>query len=303
MSQKEQSKSKTGLQKLYIAEVLQDDAALYSAGTPEWLAPAAEAAQTPTTSSSTQYADDAPFEQLEAEAETKVDLTITGISLEMLAKITGKTFDATTGRIYDHKGTAPYFALSFRSKKSNGKYRYYQYLKGKFSVPGEEHATETDKPDPKTVKLTYTAIFSEHVFNLGAKSETAKKVVGDEDADAFSGATWFSTVQVPGVASVEPLALSSSVPVDDATGVSRSADITLTFNNALVVASLSNILLLDNNSAVVTCAKSLDSTKKIATLNPDTDLAASTAHTIVIGGVKDIYGQTLTTIVTFTTGT
>ena len=145
-------KSKVGLDSLYIAEVLTDDSSTYSADTPEYLAPAAEASQEPTTNSETQYADDQPYEVMTSEGETKISLVITGAPLEMIAKLTGRVFDATTGRMYDNSGaTAPYFALSFRSQKSNGKYRYYQFLRGRFDMPKEAAATKSDSPDPKTL--------------------------------------------------------------------------------------------------------------------------------------------------------
>ena len=54
-------KSRIGLDSLYIAEVTADSAAAYTADTPEYLAPAAEATQQPATNQSTQYADDQPY--------------------------------------------------------------------------------------------------------------------------------------------------------------------------------------------------------------------------------------------------
>ena len=91
----------------------------------------------------------------------------------------------------------PYFALSFRSLKSNGSYRYYQYLKGRFSAPTEETATKGDSPDPKTTQLTYTAIPTVYEFDLGDINAAVKRVFGDEDTDNFSATGWFSQVQTP----------------------------------------------------------------------------------------------------------
>ncbi|GAP11744.1 phage major tail protein, phi13 family [Bellilinea caldifistulae] len=295
-------KSKIGLSSLYVAEVTQDDALGYAADTPEYLAPAAEASQEPTTSFEIQYADDQPYDVMTSEGDTKINLTVTGMPIEMLAKITGRVFDPTTGRMFDNAGVAPYFALSFRSLKSNGKYRYYQYLKGKFDMPKEETATKGEKPEPKTLQLTFTAIKTVYKFDLGGGVfDSVKRVVGDEDTTNFNGANWFNAVQVPGVGSISALALMSSVPLNDATGVSVSANLTLTFNNALKDFATSGVVLLkSSDGTVITTSNSLDATKKIITIDPTSNLTASTNYLLTYA-VMDIYGQTLNGAIQFTT--
>ena len=137
-------KSAVGLRDIYYALVTQDDASAYAAGTPAYFAPAMTASQAPATNSKTVYADDGPFEVAVNEGETKIDFEVTNIPMEVLAAVLGKVFDAATGRVFDNGGTPPDVALSFRSLKSNGSYRYYQFLKGKFSAPIEEQASSTD---------------------------------------------------------------------------------------------------------------------------------------------------------------
>jgi len=291
-------RSLIGLDSLYVAEVTADSAAAYTAGTPAWLAPAAEASQEPTTSFEIQYADDQPYEVMASEGETKIALKVTGIPLEMLAKITGRVWDATTGRMYDNAAVPPYFALSFRSQKSNGSYRYYQYLKGRFDMPKDEAATLAEKAEPKTVDLTYTAIRTVHKFDLGDIDDTVKRVVGDTDVVAFSATSWFSQVQVPGVVTPSALALSSSDPIDDATGVGVSTNQTLTFNNALK--STLGIAMVKTDGTIKPCTITLDATSKIVTIDPTTNMATTSVY-IITYAVEDIYGQTLTGAINFTT--
>ena len=292
-------RSVIGLNSLYVAEVTLDDASAYTAGTPAWLAPAAEASAEPSSSFEIQYADDQPYEVMASEGETKIGLKVTGIPLELLASMTGRVWDATTGRMYDNAGVAPYFALSFRSRKSNGSYRYYQYLKGRFDMPKDAVATLGEKAEPKVVEMTYTAIRTVYEFDLGDINDSVKRIVGDTDVIAFDETSWFSQVQVPGVVAPSALALSSSVPTDAATGVSVSANQTLTFNNALP--STAGITLVKaSDGTVVASAKSLDATSKIVTINPTSNLDAATAYLIVYA-VEDIYGQTLEGAVNFTT--
>ena len=186
MANADEYKSKIGLDSLYIAEVTADSASAYTSGTPQWLAPAAEASQEPSTSFAIQYADDQPYDVATAEGETKISLKVTGLDLETLALITGKVFDDTTGRMYDNGGVAPFMALGFRSMKSSGTYRYYWFLKGKFDMPKEATATLADKPDPKTLDLTYTAIRTVYQFDRCRYHDSVKRVMGDDDTAAFS---------------------------------------------------------------------------------------------------------------------
>ena len=294
-------KSRIGLDSLYIAEVTVDSAAAYTADTPEYFAPAAEASQEPATSFEIQYADDQPYDVMSGEGPTKITLSVTNIPAEMLAKITGNVFDASTGRVFDHTATPPYMALMFRSLKSNGKYRYYSYLKGQFSMPKEETATKGEKPEPKTMQLEYTAIKTVYSFDLGSINGTVKRVIGDEDTTNFSATGWFTQVQTPTTVAPSALALSSSDPVDAATDVAITKTCTLTFNNALINNAIYNVALIDpSDGSVIASAISLDTTKKIVTINPTASLENSTAYLIVYN-VIDIYAQNLSGAVNFTT--
>jgi phi13 family phage major tail protein len=302
MANEGEYKSKVGLDSLYVAAVTADSASAYTAGSPTYLAPAAEASLEPTTSFEIQYADDQPYDVMTAEGDTKVKLVITGIDMATLAAITGRIYDAATGRMYDNGGSAPYYALGFRSLKSNGSYRYFWFLKGKFDMPKEEIATKGEKPEPKTLELTFTAIRTTYKWTIGSVTDSHKRVMGDSDATGFSGTTWFSQVQVYGATSPSALALSSSTPADAATGVSVSANQTLTFNNALAANFQTEgvgIYTLTTMAAVA-ATLTIDTDKKVITINPDSNLTGATAYAITYY-VKDIYNQTLKGAINFTT--
>ena len=293
-------RSAIGLDSLYIAEVTQDDASAYVADTPEYLAPAAEASIEPSQSTETQYADDQAYDVMYAEGESKIKVKITGMPAEMYAKILGREFDTASGRVFDNAGTPPYMAFSFRSLKSNGSYRYFQFLKGRFNVPKDAAATKGDTPDPKTVELEYTAIKTIYEWDLGDVTDSVKRVFGDSDTTNFSATGWFTTVQVPSVVAPSALALSSSDPADGASGVLVTKTITLTFNNALINNAIYMVVVTKADGTVVACTNSLDSTKKIMTVNPDASLDASSTYIVAIA-VTDIYGDTLQTAVNFET--
>ena len=294
-------KSRVGLDSLYIAEVTVDDASTYTADTPEYLAPAAEASMEPTTSFEIQYADDQPYDVMEAEGDTKINLKITNLPAEMYAKLLGRPFDAVSGRVFDNGGVAPYVALSFRSLKANGSYRYFQFLKGKFATPKEEAATKGEKPEPKVLEMIYTAIKTVHEWDLGDVTDSVKRIFGDADTDNFSATGWFSQVQTPSVSAPSALAMSVADPVDAATGVAVTKTCTLTFNNALLSTAIYNVSLIKpSDGSIVAGAITLDVTKKIVSVDPTASLSAATDYLLVYN-VIDIYAQNLSGAVNFTT--
>jgi phi13 family phage major tail protein len=293
-------KSTIGLDSVYIAEVTVDSAAAYTADTPEIFAPAMEASVEPNQATETQYADDQAYDVMFSRGEVKFTFDVTNIPAEMIAKISGMEFDATTGRVYDNGGTPPYMALSFRSLKSNGSYRYYQFLKGKFEVPKESFGTKGASPEPKPNQVVFTAIKTTYKWDLGDINDGVYRVFGDDDTTNFSETGWFTSVQQPAVGAPAALSLSSSVPVDGATGVVITSNLTLTFNNALINNAINNVALILADGTAIACTNSLDATKKIMTINPDASLAAATAH-ILVYAVMDIYGQDLQGAVNFTT--
>jgi phi13 family phage major tail protein len=189
-----------GLDSLYVAEILEDVLGTFTTDTPQYLAPVAEASQASTINSVTIPADDQPYEIITTKGETVISLKVTNIPLGLLALLTGEGYDETTGTYYEYGGVAPYFALMFRSLKSNGSYRYYCFPKCKFDVPDEAAATRGDTPDPKIMELTVHAIKTTCKFAIDVDIEDGlTRIIGDEDVAGFDGATWFTQVPVPEV--------------------------------------------------------------------------------------------------------
>ena len=300
-SNAEEYKSVIGLRDLYITEVTADSAAAYTTDTPEYFAPAAEANIEPSTSRAVQYADDQPYAIMTGEGETVIKLKVTGIPLEMLAKILGKEFDAVNGVMYDNNGQSPDMALAFRSKKSNGNYRYYWFFKGRFDMPKENAITEGESPEPQVTEITYTAIPTIHTWTMpSGGTDSSKGTRGDEDTTNFSATGWFTAVRTPDWSAPASLALSSSDPTDGAAAVVVTKTITLTFNNALPAGAINHVIVAKADGTLVACTNSLDATSKIMTVNPDASLDAASVYIVSIG-VTDIYGDGLIAAINFTT--
>lgn len=293
-------KSQVGLSDLYYAKVLEDSASAYTADTPAWLAPVGTATLKPKTANDPQYADDQVADVAISEAESDLEIEVTNVPIDVAAALTGKEFDAATGRVIDTDGVPDYYAIGFKSKKMNDSYRFYWLLKVMFSPSEESFKTQGEKKEPQMVKLVAKVIKTVYKWTVNAKLVSVKRVFGDEDTTNFNGATWFNQVQTPSTSSPSALALSSSSPADEASGVSKTAAKTLTFNNALQDDAVDGVALLDDADAPVTCTVTLDATRKIITVTPASALDGSTAH-MIVANVKDLYGQTLSAVVNFTT--
>lgn len=91
----------------------------------------------------------------------------------------------------------------------------------------------------------------------------------------------------------------SVVPADDETGVLVSDNIVLTFNNKIVQ---DNIMVVSSIGQIIPTVNTWDTDGKILTMNPVSDLSASTIYLVNVVGVVDMYNQTLApSVVNFTT--
>lgn len=102
--------------------------------------------------------------------------------------------------------------------------------------------------------------------------------------------------------------VSRRTPAVDATGVSRTTNVTATFNEAVQGVSGATFLLTDPAGGAVPAAVSRVGTTNRYLLDPNGTLAARTTYTVTVvggaSGVKDLAGNPLATTVTwsFTTG-
>src|SRR5260221_9097416 len=293
-------KSYVGADKVYYAVVTQDDALGYVADTPAYLAPVMNIVHTPKVNSKTQYADNQPFDAFTSEGETDMEIETTGMSLQTLATLTGKVYDASTGRMFDNGGTPPYVAIGFRAKRSGGGYRYYWYLKTTPQPPPEDQASATDPPDPKSSKMKFTAIRTIYQWELIASTltDSSKRVIGDDEDTNFVATTWYDDVQVPVAGSVPSLTGTPS-PADGASSVAVSISPTITFSNALRTGS-GGVVLAKADGTFITFAITIDTANKVITVNPDSNLSASSTYILSVS-VRDVYGNTLVAAYNFAT--
>lgn len=197
-----------GVDGLVYARVTKDDneeTGGYVTGEVKPLAPVARIGKTTETGSNTEFYDNAPMFVIGSEGADEIEIDTTAIPLETLAELTGKSYDETTGALVDGAREERYFAIGYRTKGTDGAYRYVWRYKGMFSIPDEEVATEDNGTDTTGTTLTYTGIHTTHKFTKGKfnsetsawEKSTAKGLVVDERKGLADLATFFSTVTTP----------------------------------------------------------------------------------------------------------
>lgn len=197
-----------GIDKLYVAEVLQDDADGYVCGTPIHLAPVAEIGKNTDSSSDAHYYDNKAMIVINSESADTISITMAPPELQKLAMIIGKSFDESTGMLVDSPRQNKYFAIMYRSKGTDGKYRYVSRLKGQFTIPEETYQTEDDGTDANNTTCEFTGIYTEHEFSKGMyngstwEAAGCKGIVVDTRYGLADVSNFFGQVQTPDTVSV-----------------------------------------------------------------------------------------------------
>lgn len=192
-----------GVEGLVFARVTEDSAENYTTGDVKPLCPVAEIGKTTESDSEAHYYDNKPAIVINAEGPDEISIVGAGMDLETLAEITGKTYNPNTGAYVDSPREERYFALGYKTKDSDGKYRYVWRYKGTFSIPDDNIVTENDGTDANGTELTFTGIYTTHVFAKGGYDGTkevaapAKGLVVSDREDKADLASFFATVTTP----------------------------------------------------------------------------------------------------------
>jgi len=185
-----------GVEGLVAAEVLtdnNDDG--YTTGEVFSIAGVAEISRSTDSTNEAHYYDNIPAVVVSSTAADEVTITASAIPLDVYARITGQTYDSETGSLIEGPRTVKYFALGYKTKKTDGSEIYVWRFKGNFNIPGQTNTTENDGTDANGQEVVYTGISTTHKFtktNKGAKSLNVDVAKGLADVTAF-----FDTVTTP----------------------------------------------------------------------------------------------------------
>lgn len=199
-----------GVDNLVYAEVLIDNKETIQFGAVKPLAPVAEIGRTTSTSNETHYYDNNPLIVINAAGADELTLTVSVPDLETYAEITGQFFDAATGSLIEQEPQPKYFAVGYKTKGTDGKYRYVWRYKGKFGVPDETSETESDSINTNNIELTFTGVATVHKFQKTGKP--AKSMVCDERYGLVDFEGFFVDVRTPDSLSPSPSSNVISAP-------------------------------------------------------------------------------------------
>lgn len=255
-----------GVDKFYFAEVTQDDANGYACGTPVHI-PVQEVGKTTDSSSEAHYYDNKAMIVVNSESADTISLVLAPPALAQLAQMIGKSFDDATGMMVDSPRQNKYFAIMYRTKGTDGHYRYVSRLKGQFNIPDETNATENDGTDTNNVTFEFTGIYTEHEFTKGKKVDDAwetsgvKGIIVDDRYEAADLSDFFSSVQTPDTIEGSTVAV---------TGV--------TLNKATA-----SVVVGNDTTLVATVAPASATDKEVSWASSDSLVATVTSDGVVTG--------------------
>ena len=185
-----------GVEGLVAAEVLtDDDTAGYTTGDVFAIAGVAEIAKSTDSSNEAHYYDNIPAVVVSNTSSDEVTITVSAIPLDVLAAITGQNYDATLGALVEGPRDFKYFAIGYKTKKTNGDEMYVWRYKGTFNVPDQTNTTENDSTDANGQEIVYTGVSTTHKFTKTGKG--AKSLVVDVAKDLADVDEFFDTVVTP----------------------------------------------------------------------------------------------------------
>lgn len=194
-----------GVDSLYLAKVLKDTAEEFTCDEPVHFAYVAEVGKTTDSSSESHYYDNKPMIVVSSESDDKITIVVAPPELERLSAITGKSFDPETGMMVEGPSKNDYWAIMYRTKGTDGAWRYVSRLKGRFGTPEESTKTEDDGTETTNTSVEFTGIYTTHEFDKGRYNDTTKKwekgsvkgIVVDERYGKADVSTFFEKVQTP----------------------------------------------------------------------------------------------------------
>ena len=190
-----------GVEGLVYAEVTKDNNNTgtgegYVTGTVKPLAGVAEIGKSTDSSSEPHYYDNIPAVIIQSTGADTVTISASAIPLDVLAEITGQTYDPATGTFIEEEREQKYFAIGYQTKTTDGDIIYVWRLKGSFNIPDQTNQTENEGTDANGQELVYTGISTTHKFTKTSKPAKAVNVNTALDLVANID-DFFDSVQTP----------------------------------------------------------------------------------------------------------
>ena len=186
--------STVGLKNVVIAPLTEDTDTSHTYGELQLVAGAIEATITPdNTDPDIQYADDIEFDVLDPDPELTFSTSMADVPLAIQEMIFGNQIDDNGVLVRTASDRPPYFAVGFKSEKSDGAFRYVWLYKVRAKPMTESYKTKEGKTITRqNGSVEWTAIKRTH--------DGRYQAVADEDEngfDASKAATFLQSVYEP----------------------------------------------------------------------------------------------------------
>lgn len=152
------TKRQVGLKDFHVCKILTDVAGVGATyDTPVRIPGIISATMSTERSTESYYSDDIVEETFSSFNSISLEVEVSNLSQSERALLLGqKVKKGVSAASADD--TASEVGIMFRSKRTNGQYRYVALTRGKFVEPSESFATESDSLSPQTMTLTFTGI-------------------------------------------------------------------------------------------------------------------------------------------------
>lgn len=185
-----------GVEGLVAAEVLTDnDDDGYTTGPVFAVAGVAEISKTTDSTNEAHFYDNMPAVVIANTSEDNITISVSAIPLDVLAEISGQIYDSATGSMIEGPRDFKYFAIGYKTKKTNGDEMYVWRYKGTFNIPDQTNTTENDSTDANGQEIVFTGISTTHKFAKTGKG--AKAMVVDCAKELADVSSFFTTVTTP----------------------------------------------------------------------------------------------------------
>lgn len=189
-----------GLDKLFYAEITEDENGDETYGTPVSLAKAMSAELSVALAEATLYADDGAAEVVKEFKNGTLSLGVDDIGPTAAAALTGVTIDKNNVIISTSEDGGKPVAIGFRARKSNGKYRYFWLYRVKFGIPSTNLATKGDSITFSTPTIEGTVLRRNKEDARGQHPWKAEVTEGDSGVTAATISNWYKEVYEPAYA-------------------------------------------------------------------------------------------------------
>ena len=226
-----------------------------------------------------QYADDMAVDIYTEDGDIDLSIDITDLTEDEKALAMGQTMVAGVRSPDPATDVKPYWCVMWKSKKRNGKYKYYKILRVMFSEPDEDFETKKEKNAPQTDQISGTGI--------QRLSDGRRKRTADEDSAtwlAATGTNWFTTADIIVDAVAPTLTI---VPLNAAVGVAVGAAVIWTFNKAILPSTMSaDNFMLTKVGVNIAGTLTINAANTIVTFTPTAILSVGVHTAIATVGVR-----------------